>query len=190
MPFLTKREVSCVGFKSVGKDVCISSKVSFYNPARISIGDNSRIDDFCILSAGSGGITIGKYVHIGCYSQLLGHGAITLEDLSGISGRVAIYSSNDDYSGNSLTNPTVPEIYRNVSQGPVVLRKHAIVGAGAVILPNVEIGVGAVVAALSLVKKDCEAFGVYAGIPSKKISERKRVLLELEDEFLNSSRQE
>ena len=188
MPFLTKRELSRVGLKSVGKNVCISSKASFYNPARISIGDNSRIDDFCILSAGSGGIAIGKYVHIGCHSYLLGQGAITLEDFSGISGRVAIYSSNEDYSGNSLTNPTVPEIYRNVSHGKVILRKHAIVGAGAVILPNVEIDVGAVVAALSLVKDNCNEFGVYAGIPAKMICSRRRNLLELEKEFLNAQK--
>ena len=188
MSFLTKRDVSFIGFKFIGNNVCISSKASFYNPARISIGDNSRIDDFCILSAGTGGITIGKYVHIACHSYLIGRGAITLEDFSGISGRVAIYSSNDDYSGNSLTNPTVPEIYKNVSSGEVVLRKHAIVGAGAVILPNVEIDVGAVVGALSLVKENCEEFGVYAGIPAKMIAKRRRNLLELEKEFLNAQK--
>ena len=61
-------------------------------------------------------------------------------------------------------------------------------GAGAVILPNVEIGVGAVVAALSLVKDNCNEFGVYVGIPTKKIGERKRDLLELEKAFLHESR--
>jgi galactoside O-acetyltransferase len=117
---------------------------------------------------------------------LLGQGAITIEDFSGISGRVAIYSSNDDYSGNYLTNPTVPEIYRNVSHGPVVLRKHSIIGAGSIVLPNVEIGVGAVVGAMSLVKHNCNEFGVYAGIPAKRIGERRRDLLELAKEFLNT----
>lgn len=186
MSFLTKRELYSVGFKFVGKEVCISSKASFHNPARISIGDNSRIDDFCILSAGTAGITIGRHVHIGCQSYLLGQGPIVLEDFSGISGRVAIYSSNDDYSGNSLTNPTVSDTYRNVDHGSVILRKHAIVGAGAIILPNVEIGTGAAIAALSLVKKDCLEFGVYAGCPAKLIGTRKRNLLELERQFLKT----
>ncbi len=186
MGFLSDSELKRIGFRHVGKNVRISSKASFYNPANISIGDNSRIDDFCIVSAGSGGISIGRYVHIGCHSYLLGQGAITLEDFSGVSGRVAVYSSNDDYSGSFLVGPTVPERYRNVSYGPVVLRKHAIVGAGSVILPNVEIGVGAVVGAMSLVKHDCSEFGVYAGIPVKKIKERKQDLLELAKEFLNA----
>ena len=186
MPFLTKRELSSIGFKFIGKNVCVSSKASFHNPERIVIGDNSRIDDFCILSAGTGGITIGKYVHIACYCSLMGQGAITLEDFTGISGRVAIYSSNDDYSGEYLTNPTVPEMYKNVSHGKVLLRKHAIVGTGAIILPNVKIDTGAVVAALALVKHDCCEFSVYGGIPAKKIGCRRRNLLELEKEFLTA----
>jgi galactoside O-acetyltransferase len=40
------------------------------------------------------------------------------------------------------------------------------------------------VGALSLVTKDCEAFGVYAGNPARRIKERKRDLLELEKLFL------
>lgn len=188
MPFMTEHELSSVGLKYIGENVRISTKVSIYNASRISVEDNARVDDFCILSAGNGGITIGKYVHIGCYSSLIGQGAIILEDFSGISGRVSIYSSNDDYSGGTLAHPTIPEKYRNVFHGHVILRRHAIIGAGSVILPNVEIGIGAVVAALSLVKSGCDEFGIYAGIPAKKIAERKRDLLELEKLFLDESR--
>ncbi|MCK4783098.1 MAG: acyltransferase [Desulfobacteraceae bacterium] len=188
MPFMTERELLSVCFKYIGENVRISTKASIYNASGISVGDNARIDDFCILSAGNGGIIIGKYAHIGCYSSLIGQGAIILEDFSGISGRVSVYSSNDDYSGGALTHPTVPDKYRNVSHGSVVIRKHAIIGAGSVILPNVEIGIGAVVGALSLVKSDCDEFGVYAGIPAKKIAERKRDILRLEEAFLDESR--
>ena len=186
MAHLDPTQLAAMGFSFLGKNVLISDKASIHNPGQIAIGDHSRIDDFCILSAGSGGITIGKHVHIGCHSYMLGRGAIILEDFSGISGRVAIYSSNEDYSGGSLTNPTVSEMYRNVSHGDVVLRKHAIVGSGAVILPGVEIGVGAVVGAMALVNHDCSEFGVYIGMPAKKKGERKRDLLELEKKFLDS----
>lgn len=186
MSFLTEEEMISVGFKSVGKNVYISRKASIYNPLNISIGDNARIDDFCILSAGEKGIEIGKYVHIGCYSSLIGQGKIVLSDFSGISGRVSIYSSNDDYSGSYLAHPTVPEKYRNVQHGKVILQRHSIVGVGSVILPNVEIGIGAVVGALSLVRENCEEFGVYVGCPARKIKTRKRNLLKLEQELLKS----
>ena len=39
----------------------ISKKVSIYSPQKISIGNNVRIDDFCILS---GNITLGNYCRI------------------------------------------------------------------------------------------------------------------------------
>ncbi len=186
MAYLTKEQLNSYGLKYVGENVRISQKASIYNPSQVSIDDNARIDDFCILSAGSGGITIGKFVHIGCYSSLIGRGSIILEDFSGISGRVSIYSSSDDYSGNYLAHPTVPEKFRNVQDGRVILRKHAIIGAGSVILPNVDIGMGAVVGALSLIREDCEEFGVYAGCPARKVKTRKRDLLKLEQEMLRS----
>lgn len=43
-----------------------------------------------------------------------------------------------------------------------------------------------VIGALSLVRKDCQAFGIYIGTPAKKIGERKRDLLELEQRLLAS----
>jgi acetyltransferase-like isoleucine patch superfamily enzyme len=186
MSFLTEDEMISVGFRSIGKNVRISRKASIYNASHISVDDNARIDDFCILSAGEGGIEIGKYVHIGCYSSLIGQGEIILRDFSGISGRVSIYSSNDDYSGSYLAHPTVPEKYRNVQHGKVVLQRHSIVGVGSVILPNVEISVGAVVGALSLVRENCEEVGVYVGCPASKVKTRKRDLLKLEQELLGS----
>jgi galactoside O-acetyltransferase len=174
------------GFKFIGKNVRISNKASIYNPSNISINDNSRIDDFCILSAGAGGIYIGKHVHIGCYTSLIGEESIIFEDFVGISGRVSIYSSSDDYSGNYMTNPTIPEVYRSVKHGKVILRRHAIVGAGSVILPDVEIGVGAAIGGLSFVRKSCEDFGVYFGCPAERIKRRKRKLLELEENLRKS----
>ena len=60
MSFLSKKELNDLGFKSLGENVLISDKCSIYNAKNISIGDNTRIDDFAILSAGDGGIEIGN----------------------------------------------------------------------------------------------------------------------------------
>lgn len=184
MAFMTEEELADVGFKFVGKNVLLSRKASFYNAANIWIDDFARVDDFCVLSAGGGGIRIGKYVHIGCYSSLIGRDAIVLEDFSGVSGRVSIYSSDDDYSGDFMCHPTIPDGCRNVHSGSVILKKYSIIGAGTVILPEVVIGQGAAVGALSLVKNNCEEFGVYAGIPARKVKERTRELLKLREKYL------
>ncbi len=185
MAMLSREAVDQVGFASVGENVQISDRASFYGASRISIGSNVRIDDFCVLAAGVGGIELGKYVHIAVGSSLIGAGKITLSDFSGLSSRISIYSSSDDYSGATLTNPTVPNEYTGVTHADVFLGRHVIVGSGSVILPGVTLEEGVAVGALSLVTKNCAAFGIYAGNPARRISERKRDLLELERVFLS-----
>ena len=184
MAWLTDQQITEMGFASFGKNVMLSDKASYYNCKNIRLGSNVRIDDFCVLSAGEGGIDIGNYIHIAVYSSLIGAGNIALADFSGLSSRVAIYSSNDDYSGRALTNPTVPAEFTNLKHADVNIGRHVIVGAGSIILPGVTLEEGVAVGALSLVKKDCLAFGIYMGSPAKRISERKRGLLELEQKLM------
>jgi acetyltransferase-like isoleucine patch superfamily enzyme len=186
MGILSRDAIEKMGFASVGENVQISDRTSLYNVAKISLGNNVRIDDFCVLSAGVGGIWVGDHVHIAVYASLIGVGRITLSDFSGLSSRVSIYSSNDDYSGVTMTNPTVPSQYTGVTHADVFLGKHVIVGSGSIILPGITLGEGVAVAALSLVTKNCDAFGIYAGNPARRIKERKRDLLKLEQQLFDS----
>jgi galactoside O-acetyltransferase len=186
MSFYSLDELEELGLAKFGNDVYISRKVSLFNPSHISIGSHVRIDDFCVLSAGSGGIEIGNYVHIAVFSSLIGKGEIALGDFCNLSSRVSIYSSNDDYSGEWLTNPTVPVDFTNVMHADVTLGKHVIVGAGAVILPGVYIEEGTAIGALSLVDKSCQAFKVYCGVPIRYIGERKKRIQELEIALIKS----
>ena len=183
MGFLSEEQLKTMNFKFLGKNVLISDKASIYNSKNISIGDNSRIDDFCVISAGSEGISIGRYVHIACYCSLIGKERIEMHDFSGLSSKVSIYSSSDDYSGNFMTNPTVPETLTNVIHGKVVLEKHVIVGASSVVLPNITISEGVAIGAFSLVAKDCEPFYIYTGVPAKKMKERSKNLLAMESKL-------
>jgi acetyltransferase-like isoleucine patch superfamily enzyme len=180
MAFLSRPQLERMGFAALGEDVRISEKASIYGAARIRIGDHGRIDDFCILSAGEGGIGLGSHVHIGCFCSLIGAAEIVIQDFSALSGRVAVYSSSDDYSGNHLANPTVPVEFTNVDSRSVRLEKHVLVGAGAVILPGVVMHEGSVAGALSLVTHDCDAFWVYSGVPARRRIQRDRGLLEKE----------
>lgn len=186
---LSRTAIENMGFASVGENVFISDRTSFYNCANISLGNNVRVDDFCVMSAGARGIVIGNNVHVAVYSSLIGAGKITLSDFCNISSRVSIYSSNDDYSGAAMTNPMVPVQYTGVTSADVFFGKHVIVGSGSVVLPGVTLEEGVAVGALSLIRKDCKAFGIYAGSPARFIKERKRDLLELEKAFLSSLHQ-
>ncbi len=187
MAWLDSRAIEKMGFASIGRNAQISDRASFYGCAQIHIGDYARIDDFSLLSAGPGGIEIGAYVHIAVYSSLIGRGKIVLSDFSGISSRVSIYSSNDDYSGSALTNPTVPEEYTNITHADVFLGKHVIVGSGSIILPGVRLERGAAIGALSMVTRDCEEFWIYSGVPARKIKPRSRDLLLIEARLNNAS---
>jgi galactoside O-acetyltransferase len=184
--FLSKDEVQKIGFKSVGDNVLISDKASIYSPNLIEIGNNVRIDDYVIVSPGSS-MVIGNHVHIGCYTSLIGKGEFILEDFVGISGRVSLYSSSDDYTGMSMTNPTIPNEFKKITNGKIHIKKHSIIGTSSVILPNVTIGFGCSIYAQTLIKSDCEDFGVYNGNPSKLIGKRLKKFLEYEKKFVGNN---
>ena len=177
-------ELRTIGLGKVGKNVLISKKASIYSPGAVVVGDNVRVDDFCVLAGGSE-LRLGNNVHVACYCGLFAGSGIVLEDFAGLSARVLIYSESDDYSGRSMTNPTVPEKYRpGLHKGRVVLGRHVIVGASTTILPGVSIGEGAAVGAHSLVTTDCDDWWIYLGAPAVKRKPRERSLLALERAFL------
>jgi len=179
--FFNNSELSSLQFKSIGNKVNISRLASFYDIRNISIGNNVRIDDFCILS---GNITLGNNIHIAAGTYLFGGNAgIILKDFSNLSSRIAIYAESDDYSGITLTNPTIPNIYKNLTKKLVVINKHVIIGTGSVILPGVDIGEGVAIGALSLVNKSLPPWKICVGIPAVPVKERKKDLLKLEEQY-------
>ena len=181
--FYSEEELKRLGFKSIGTNVLISKNACFYGIEKMAIGSNVRIDDFCLCS---GNVEIGNYVHIAAGTMLFGGDeGIILSDFSGLSSRCVVYASSDDYSGNSLTNPTVPNEYRNVTGGKVTLGKHSIVGSGCTILPNVTIGEGTSIGSMSLVNKNLDEWSIYVGIPCKKIKNREKRCLELEKQLVS-----
>lgn len=179
--FYSEEDLKLIGFKSLGKNVLISKKASIYGANNISIGNNVRIDDFCILS---GRITIANNVHISAYVGLYaGNKGIIIEDFVAISGRTLVYAISDDYSGEYLTNPTVPSEYRNVVDTEVIFKKHVLVGAGSLVLPGVVIEEGCSFGAMSLINKSTEPWMIYVGSPIRKLKNRSKKLLELEQKF-------
>ena len=185
MAFLKKNEIDAIGFACVGENVRISDRASIYGAGKIKIGNNVRIDDFCVLSAGDGGIEIGSYIHIAVFVSLIGAAKIKISDFCNISSRVSIYSSNDDCSGAALAGPMISSEFTNVHSAPVLIGRHVIVGSGSVVLPGVRIEEGVAVGAMSFINKDCDSFGVYFGVPAKRIKDRQRDFLKIENDFIS-----
>ena len=183
MTWLTQDELIEMGFGALGKNVLLSSKASYYNNKNIYIGDNVRIDDFCIVSAGKGGIRLGRNVHISALSSVVGQAPIEFADFSGISNKVAVFSSTDDFV-KGMTNPTVPDKFRRLKHIPVILGRHAVVGSNSVLLPGSNLGEGTSVGALSVVRGKLDPWSVYMGNPAKRIMARSKEIMSLEQELL------
>lgn len=174
--FLTESEIQSIGFKSVGKGCLISRNARFYGPQNMIIGDYVRIDDFCVLS---GIIKLGNHIHISAFVALYGAMGIVFEDCSGISARGTIYSAMDDFSGDYMIGPMLPEEMTHVSGGPVIVKKYVQIGAHAILFPNLTVGEGCVIGACSLVNKSLEPWGIYVGVPCKFLKARNKKLLNL-----------
>lgn len=177
--FFSEKELSELRIK-FGKNVLISRKTSIYC-SKLEIGDNVRIDDFCILT---GKIKIGSHIHICSFSQLSGGSGIVMDDFTGIGSRSMLYSQSDDLSGAYMAGPVIDSKFTNVTKGSIHLKKHAFVGPGSIVLPGVTIAEGTFVSLLSLVKRNTKPWKIYFGVPAKPIRDRKQNILELEKEFL------
>ena len=182
MAYLNKQELLNLGFKHLGENVLISDKAAIYNANVIEIGDNTRVDDFCILS---GKISIGSYCHITPMCLIAGGElGVFLSDFCTLAYGVKIFSQSDDYSGDTLVNSLIPKKFKNATFAAVFLEKHVVIGAGATILPGVTLAEGTSIGAMSLVMENTLPWKIYIGIPAKILKDRSNKLLELEKQFL------
>ena len=118
----------------------------------------------CLRAAG---VTIGKDVYIGddlIVTEILEdrQPCLTIGDRASIAQRVTIVTASD---------PNYSRLYDHVKiiRGKVEIKDDAWIGAGAIILPNVTIGRGAIVAAGAVVTKDVPDLTVVGGVPAKTI---------------------
>jgi galactoside O-acetyltransferase len=184
--FLSEAEIAAIGFGETGPAIRISRRAAFFAPERMSIGRETRIDAFCVISASRDGLRLGRNVHISAHCVIVGQAPVHIGDFCTISVRCSIFSSNDDDSGAAMANPTLPEQYRLAADAPVRIEDHVIVGTGSVILSGVTIGRSAAVGALSLVKRDVPAFAIVAGVPARIMGERLTQHLDACQDFLSS----
>jgi len=178
------------GFKNIGKSISLYPSTVFINKDNISIGDFSHIDDFVFFNGGIRSC-IGRNVHIAAFSSIIGGGEFIMGNFSGLSSGCRIITGSDDFTGNSLTNPTIPIEYRNTTIGKVSIGKHAILGSNVVVMPDVSIGEGTIVGAGAVVNKDLEPWSVYVGYKPKKVNDRdKEKILSLENKYLEDDSDE
>lgn len=169
--FLTSEELISLGFAEVGENVLVHETVVLIGVEKMRLGSNIRIDPYCVISADEP-VTIGSHVHVAAHVLLSGGAGITLHDFAGISHGAKLLSASDDFSAGVLTGPTVPQDLRRVHSAPIVLGRHAVVGANSVVLPGTQVNDGAMIGALSLARGELEAWKVHAGVPAREVGTR------------------
>ena len=112
------------------------------------------------------GVRIGTDVYIAddllIVEELSSDDLVTIGDRVSIAPRVTLVTSS--HPNNSRIRPFAP-----VGRGPVTIEADAWIGSGAIILPGVTIGRGAVVGALSVVAADVAPLSVVAGQPARRL---------------------
>ncbi len=182
MAFLSEDQLREMSFGKLGRNVRISTKASIYGADQMEIGDNTRIDDFCVVS---GKVSFGRNVHVAVHCTIAGGTVgIAFDDFSGLAYGCRVFSQSDDYTGRTLTNPTVPAEYKQERKAAIHIGRHCIVGANSLIFPGVTMAEGCSLGAMSMLTKSTEPWSVYFGIPAKKIKDRKKDLLALEKMYL------
>ena len=111
-------------------------------------------------------ITIGEGTVIGHGVTLDGRCGITVGKNVNFSSEVMVWTLQHDYNDPSFS----------AVGGAVIIEDYAWISVRAIILPNVKIGRGAVVAAGAVVTKDVPPYTVVGGVPAKKIGERNKNL--------------
>jgi len=172
--------------KRFGRRVLIKKTVRLINPEAISLGDNVMIDDFVIIHAGED-VELKGNNQIAAHSEIFGRFGVVLERYATLASRVGVYTESDDYSGGSLTNPTIPDRYKPGFHGaPVLLDEFAIVGTNSTLLPGAGLAKGTAVGGHSLVRSALDEWGIYAGVPARFIKPRSRDVLALAKEYETS----
>jgi galactoside O-acetyltransferase len=172
-------EVASLGLASYGRHVFIHRTVTLAGARHVSLGDYVRIDAHTLIVA-SASVTIGSRVHVGSAVNMTAAAPITIADFAGISAGSKLFTTDDDYGGEFLTGPTVPAELTNIATAAITIGRHVIIGSNSVVLPGAVLEEGVVIGALSLAKGRFDGWGIYGGVPARRIRERSRGLLEKE----------
>lgn len=139
-----------------------SIRLAFYrNVMKFKIGKDSNIFMNCRFDMSSG-LILKNNVAISPRCRLDTRGTITIGQHVGISEDVIILTADHNIRS---------EYFEGQNKG-VFIEDYVWVGTRATILPGVNLGKGAVVAAGAMVTKSIPPFEIWAGIPAKKIGNR------------------
>jgi len=158
-------------FAHVGEDVQVFEHALILRPETISIGDGSRIDDYCRLEGGEA-LEIGRNVHVSSFSSIIGGGRCLIGDMGDVAHGARVITGSDQ--PDAAMSTMSPAEWRHVELSTIVIDHLAFLASGAVMLPGTSLGVGAIAAAGSVVTKPIPAWEIWSGVPARPLRTRDR----------------
>lgn len=156
-------------FRKIGTNVIFEKGVMVFHPENISLGSNIYIGHQTILKGYyKNEFTIGDGTWIGQQCFFHSAGGLIIGKNVGIGPGVKIITSSHSEEGTAI-----PILHSKLDFRQVIIEDDCDIGTGAIILPGVKIGKGALVGAGAVVTADVPAFHVVAGVPAKTIKIRR-----------------
>jgi len=154
--------------KSCGPGFTTTYPMIIYGGENISIGSNFRSMGNTYLYGDDGSILIGDNLSLNT-NVIIGSsgGRIEIENNVLIGPNTVLRAANHGFLRDKLINE------QRHTTGKIHIKSDVWLGSNVVVLPNVTISQGTVVAAGSVVTKDTEPYSIVAGVPATKIGERK-----------------
>lgn len=141
-------------------------------PDMIRMHPDSRVDSFVKIEGGQG-VSIGQWVHIASFCHInIGGGRVILEEGSACASGAKILGGSNTLEGESMS-ARAPAEMQVVERKVTIIKRNAMVGTNAVIMPGVTVGESAVIGAGAVVTKDVPPFEIWAGVPACKIGDRR-----------------
>lgn len=154
-----------------GRGFQITRPATIKNPASIAVGDMVVIREHAWLNCGGGGtvLSIGSGSYIGRFAHVNANLSVVLEDEVLVADRVHISDHQHAYG-----DPERAVLAQGVTEpSPVRIRWGSWIGSGAVIMPGVDIGRGAIVGANAVVTRDVGDYDIVGGVPATLIGTRR-----------------
>lgn len=140
-------------------------------PEMIHAAQGARVDSFVKLEGGEG-LFIGKGVHIASFAHIgVGGGFTQLGDYSAVASHGVLISGSNQADAISMSASAPLDIQR-VKKSFCKLGDYAVVLAGGVVLPGVELGEGAILAAGGVATKSIPAWEIWGGVPARFMRRR------------------
>jgi acetyltransferase-like isoleucine patch superfamily enzyme len=155
-------------FRRLGENIVFEKGVLVFHPENIEIGDNVYIGHYTILKGYYKNLmVIGDHTWIGQQCFFHSAGGLRIGKAVGIGPKVTILTSQ-----HQALDRDVPVYFSPIEFAEVVLEDGCDIGAGAILLPGVRVGEGAIVGAGAVVTHNIPPYEIWAGVPARKIRER------------------